>query len=157
MSTPPTRARHRNRQWRPMIFYTLDADNIYMIASDGSSAYQGTLTLQTPVAARLSSNSRPRPRFGRGFFLSLFTGSYRVTNFSTTYQKGIVSVRNVCFLFSRSQSYYQLYPFRIRIGRIRMATMKIGDWLKSEVEYGRDLADSGWQGARTACESMPAW
>ena len=32
--------------------------------------------------------------------------------------------------------------------------MKIGDWLKSEVEYGRDLADSGWQGARTAADSM---
>lgn len=32
--------------------------------------------------------------------------------------------------------------------------MKIGDWVKSEVEYGRDLADSGWQGARTACDSM---
>jgi hypothetical protein len=32
--------------------------------------------------------------------------------------------------------------------------MKIGDWLKSEVEYGRDLADSGWQGARTARDSM---
>jgi hypothetical protein len=32
--------------------------------------------------------------------------------------------------------------------------MKIGDWMKSEVEYGRDLADSGWQGARTACESV---
>jgi xanthosine utilization system XapX-like protein len=32
--------------------------------------------------------------------------------------------------------------------------MKIGDWLKSEVEYGRDLAGSGWQGARTAADSM---
>ncbi len=32
--------------------------------------------------------------------------------------------------------------------------MKIGDWLKSEVEYGRDLADSGWQGARTAADSI---
>ena len=32
--------------------------------------------------------------------------------------------------------------------------MKIGDWLKSEVKYGRNLADSGWQGARTACDSM---
>ncbi len=32
--------------------------------------------------------------------------------------------------------------------------VKIGEWLKSEVEYGRDLADSGWQGARTACDSM---
>jgi hypothetical protein len=32
--------------------------------------------------------------------------------------------------------------------------MKIGDWLKSELEYGRDLADSGWQGARTAYDSM---
>jgi hypothetical protein len=31
---------------------------------------------------------------------------------------------------------------------------KIGDWLKSELEYGRDLADSGWQGARTAYGSM---
>lgn len=31
--------------------------------------------------------------------------------------------------------------------------MKIGDWLKSEVEYGRDLADSGWQGARSAYDS----
>jgi hypothetical protein len=32
--------------------------------------------------------------------------------------------------------------------------MKIGDWLKSEVEYGRDLADSGWQGARSAYGSL---
>jgi len=32
--------------------------------------------------------------------------------------------------------------------------MKIGDWLKSEMEYGRDLAGSGWQGARTARDSM---
>jgi hypothetical protein len=32
--------------------------------------------------------------------------------------------------------------------------MKIGDWLKSEVEYGRDLAGSGWQGARTARDSI---
>ena len=32
--------------------------------------------------------------------------------------------------------------------------MNIGDWLKSELEYGRDLADSGWQGARTAADSM---
>jgi len=32
--------------------------------------------------------------------------------------------------------------------------MKIGDWLKSEVEYGRNLAGSGWQGARTAADSM---
>jgi hypothetical protein len=28
--------------------------------------------------------------------------------------------------------------------------MNIGDWIKSEVEYGRNLADSGWQGAREA-------
>ena len=33
--------------------------------------------------------------------------------------------------------------------------MKINDWLKSEVEYGRDLADSGWQGARTALLGKP--
>jgi uncharacterized membrane protein YeaQ/YmgE (transglycosylase-associated protein family) len=32
--------------------------------------------------------------------------------------------------------------------------MRIGDWLKSEVEYGRDLAGSGWHGARNACDSM---
>ena len=32
--------------------------------------------------------------------------------------------------------------------------MKIGDWLKSEVEYGRDLAGSGLQGARTAADSL---
>lgn len=36
-----------------------------------------------------------------------------------------------------------------------MAAMKIGDWLKSEVEYGRDLADSGWQGARSALLGKP--
>src|SRR5208282_4995409 len=35
------------------------------------------------------------------------------------------------------------------------AAMKINDWLKSEVEYGRDLADSGWQGARTALLGKP--
>jgi hypothetical protein len=32
--------------------------------------------------------------------------------------------------------------------------MKIGDWLKSEVEYGRDLAGSGWQGARSVYDSI---
>ncbi len=32
--------------------------------------------------------------------------------------------------------------------------VKIGDWLKSEVDYGRNLADSGWQGARSAYGSM---
>jgi len=32
--------------------------------------------------------------------------------------------------------------------------MKIGDWLKSEVGYGRDLADSGLQGARAAADSI---
>jgi hypothetical protein len=33
--------------------------------------------------------------------------------------------------------------------------MKIGEWLKSEVEYGRDLADSGWQGARSSLLDQP--
>ncbi len=32
--------------------------------------------------------------------------------------------------------------------------MKIGDWLKAEVEYGRDLAGSGWKGACTAYDSI---
>lgn len=32
--------------------------------------------------------------------------------------------------------------------------MKIGRWLKSGVEYGRDLADSGWQGAREAYDTV---
>jgi hypothetical protein len=32
--------------------------------------------------------------------------------------------------------------------------MKIGDWLKSEMEYGRNLAGSGWQGARTGADSI---
>jgi hypothetical protein len=32
--------------------------------------------------------------------------------------------------------------------------MTIGNWLKSEVEYGRDLADSGWQGALTAWDTV---
>lgn len=32
--------------------------------------------------------------------------------------------------------------------------MKIGDWLKSEMGYGRDLAGSGWQGARAARDSI---
>jgi hypothetical protein len=32
--------------------------------------------------------------------------------------------------------------------------MKIGNWLKSKVEYGRDLAGSGWQGGRTAAGSI---
>jgi hypothetical protein len=32
--------------------------------------------------------------------------------------------------------------------------MKIGDWLKSEMEYGRDLAGSGWQGARSAADTF---
>jgi hypothetical protein len=33
--------------------------------------------------------------------------------------------------------------------------MKIGEWLKSEVEYGRDLADSGLRGAREALHGQP--
>jgi hypothetical protein len=33
--------------------------------------------------------------------------------------------------------------------------MRISDWLKSEVEYGRNLADSGWQGARDALQGKP--
>jgi uncharacterized membrane protein YeaQ/YmgE (transglycosylase-associated protein family) len=42
------------------------------------------------------------------------------------------------------------------LGRlIGWTAMKIGDWLKSEVEYGRDLADSGWQGARSALLDKP--
>lgn len=32
--------------------------------------------------------------------------------------------------------------------------MKIGDWIKSEVDYGRDLAGSGWHGAREAAGSL---
>jgi hypothetical protein len=32
--------------------------------------------------------------------------------------------------------------------------MKIGDWLKSEVDYGRNLAGSGLQGARAAADSI---
>ena len=32
--------------------------------------------------------------------------------------------------------------------------MKIGEWLKGEMRYGRELADSGWQGARKACDSL---
>ena len=32
--------------------------------------------------------------------------------------------------------------------------MNMGDWLKSEVEYTRDLAGSGWQGARTAWDTV---
>jgi hypothetical protein len=31
--------------------------------------------------------------------------------------------------------------------------MRVGSWLNSEMEYGRDLADSGWQGARAAWDS----
>jgi hypothetical protein len=32
--------------------------------------------------------------------------------------------------------------------------MSIGAWFKSEVEYTRDLADSGWNGALAAWESL---
>jgi uncharacterized membrane protein YebE (DUF533 family) len=32
--------------------------------------------------------------------------------------------------------------------------MSLGTWFKSEVEYTRDLADSGWNGARAAWESL---
>jgi hypothetical protein len=32
--------------------------------------------------------------------------------------------------------------------------MHFGDWFKSEVEYTRDLADSGWTGALAAWESL---
>jgi hypothetical protein len=31
--------------------------------------------------------------------------------------------------------------------------MSVGSWLQSEMEYGRNLADSGWQGARAAWDS----
>jgi hypothetical protein len=62
------------------------------------------------------------------------------------------SVRKREFLpLSHRQSYYQ--TDRILSGR-GWTAVKIGDWVKSEVEYGRDLADSGWQGARSAADSM---
>lgn len=32
--------------------------------------------------------------------------------------------------------------------------MNMGDWMKSELEYGRELADSGWMGARNAWENV---
>jgi len=32
--------------------------------------------------------------------------------------------------------------------------MDFGNWLRSEVEYTRDLADSGWHGAVSAWESL---
>ena len=32
--------------------------------------------------------------------------------------------------------------------------MNMSHWFKSEVEYGRDLADSGWQGARSAWNTV---
>jgi hypothetical protein len=32
--------------------------------------------------------------------------------------------------------------------------MSLATWIKSEVEYTRDLADSGWNGARTAWETL---
>jgi uncharacterized membrane protein YebE (DUF533 family) len=35
-----------------------------------------------------------------------------------------------------------------------MTSMDMGNWLKSEMEYGRDLAGSGWQGARSAWDSV---
>ena len=35
-----------------------------------------------------------------------------------------------------------------------MTATNMGNWLKSEMEYGRDLADSGWQGARTAWDTV---
>jgi uncharacterized membrane protein YebE (DUF533 family) len=35
-----------------------------------------------------------------------------------------------------------------------MTTTGMGNWLKAEMEYGRDLADSGWQGARTAWDTV---
>jgi uncharacterized membrane protein YeaQ/YmgE (transglycosylase-associated protein family) len=35
-----------------------------------------------------------------------------------------------------------------------MKNTNMGNWFKSEVEYGRNLADSGWQGARTAWDTV---
>ncbi|MDR3762597.1 MAG: hypothetical protein P4M01_00725 [Acidobacteriota bacterium] len=32
--------------------------------------------------------------------------------------------------------------------------MKIGEWVKSEVDYGRNLAGSGWHGAREAAGTL---
>jgi hypothetical protein len=57
------------------------------------------------------------------------------------------------FAFSRSEL-LSIFEFVFLLGRQGWVAMKIGDWLKSEVEYGRDLADSGLQGARAAAGSM---
>jgi hypothetical protein len=35
-----------------------------------------------------------------------------------------------------------------------MTKTDMGNWFKSEVEYGRDLAGSGWLGARTAWDTV---
>jgi hypothetical protein len=59
------------------------------------------------------------------------------------------------FAFSQSEVLSSFICTEFIAGRRRCLAMKIGDWLKSEVGYGRDLADSGWQGARTALEGRP--
>jgi hypothetical protein len=62
-----------------------------------------------------------------------------------------------CFLsLSPRRRYYQVsFTLFFEWTYSGWARMKIGDWLKSEVEYGRDLADSGWQGARSALLGKP--
>jgi hypothetical protein len=72
----------------------------------------------------------------------------------TLNKKGNLFRAHVYFLFCAARVTIKLYSLQILKKRSGWTAMKIGDWMKSEVEYGRDLADSGWQGARTACESV---
>jgi hypothetical protein len=60
---------------------------------------------------------------------------------------------NVCFLFCAVRGTISFICTE-SLAATGWLAMKIGDWLKSEVEYGRNLADSGWEGARTALEGQ---
>ena len=65
-----------------------------------------------------------------------------------------------CWLYFRFLNFGVTINFRVAeysaqfLGRTAMTSMDMGNWLKSEMEYGRDLAGSGWQGARTAWDSV---
>jgi hypothetical protein len=98
----------------------------------------------------------PACSFGRGFFTALFIPARSSTNpkVSPRARKSNFTAAKFAFAFLPSEVLSSFIRTQFVVGQTGRSVMKIGDWLKSEVEYGRDLADSGWQGARIAAGSI---
>jgi hypothetical protein len=65
-------------------------------------------------------------------------------------------LKQCCFPFHNFRVTIKIPSGRIfssNTGWTAMTAMNVGDWLKSEVVYGRDLAGSGWQGALNAWDT----